>query len=261
MSLHVHEWGDASGPPVVCLHGVTAHGGRFRKVAAERLTDRRVLAPDLRGHGRSPWEPPWRLARHVEDLLDAVEARGVERAAWVGHSFGGRVAVEVAAAAPERVERLVLLDPALWVPPPIALERAEEARVPATFATHDEAVAHRLASGTVLHTPRALLEEEAREHLRADGDGRLAFRYSPAAVVAAYGEMATPPPLDRVRAPTLLVRGASSRVCPDGLVDLVRAALGDLLELVDVPGEHNVLWDAFDATADAIAGALEDPGA
>jgi lipase len=256
MSLHVHEWGDHAGPPLVCLHGVTAHGARFRKLAEERLARFRVVAPDLRGHGRSAHEPPWSLARHVEDLLETVDRAGVDRAPWLGHSFGGRLALEVAAAAPEHVTRLVLLDPALWVPPMIALARAEEARERVSFATPGEAVEHRLASGTVLHTPRALLEEEAREHLERDGEGRLAFRYSSAAVVAAYGEMASPPPLDRVRVPTLIVRGASSEVCPDGLVELVRGALGGLVSVVDVPGGHTVLWDAFDETADAVAAAL-----
>ena len=60
MRLHLHEWGDPGAPVVLCLHGVTGHGLRFRRLAEERLATRyRVLAPDLRGHGRSGWEPPW----------------------------------------------------------------------------------------------------------------------------------------------------------------------------------------------------------
>ena len=51
--------------------------------------------------------------------------------------------------------------------------------------------------------------------------------------------------------PTLIVRGERSIVTPDSLVDLYRESAPDL-ELVDVPGFHNVLWDAFDETADAI---------
>lgn len=256
MALHVHEWGDAGRQPLVCLHGITAHGARFRKLAEERLPRLRVLAPDLRGHGRSEWEPPWRLDRHVEDVLETVSARGVEEADWLGHSFGGRLALELAAAAPARVRRLVLLDPALWVPPPVALERAEEAREDASFASADEAIEHRLASGTVLHTPRELLEEEAEAHLERGGDERLRFRYSRAAVVAALGELAVAPTID-VRVPTLVVRGTASQVCPDPLLDLVRIAGGDLVQTVDVPGGHTVLWDAFGETADEIVSFLE----
>ncbi len=50
MLLHATEWGDPVGRPVVCLHGVLAHGGRFRKLAEERLGRYRVVALDLRGH-------------------------------------------------------------------------------------------------------------------------------------------------------------------------------------------------------------------
>lgn len=250
----------------MCLHGITAHGARFRHLAEERLSGFRVLAPDLRGHGRSEWEPPWRLDRLVEDVLETVERLGLARADWLGHSFGGRVAFELAAAAPVRVCRLVLLDPVVWVPPPIALARAEEARVDESFAGPDEAVERRLASGTVLHTPRVLLEEEAAEHLACGEDGRFRFRYSRAAVVAAFGEMALPPRLDGLRAPTLVVRGASSDVCPDAALEILRGAAGSDFESVDVPGGHNVLWDAFGDCADAIerflrADASEDAGA
>ena len=81
MELNLHEWGDPAAPPVVCLHGVNAHGRRFRKLAEERLARRyRVLAPDLRGHGTSGWEPPWTFATHAHDVLETLDAAGVQRA-------------------------------------------------------------------------------------------------------------------------------------------------------------------------------------
>ena len=95
MLLQLHEWGDPGAPPVVCVHGVNAHGRRFRRLAEERLADRyRVLAPDLRGHGGSEWDPPWTIATHVHDLLETVDDAGVRGADWVGHSFGGRLVLE-----------------------------------------------------------------------------------------------------------------------------------------------------------------------
>src|SRR6185437_9336612 len=112
--LQLHEWGDPSAPPVVCVHGVNAHGRRFRKLAEERLADRfHVLAPDLRGHAGSDWEPPWTIATHAHDVLETLDANGVRRATWVGHSYGGRLLLELAALVPERVERAALLDPAI----------------------------------------------------------------------------------------------------------------------------------------------------
>jgi lipase len=58
MLLYVYEWGDPRGEPLVCLHGVTGYAGVYERLAEERWSERRVLAFDLRGHGRSGWEPP-----------------------------------------------------------------------------------------------------------------------------------------------------------------------------------------------------------
>ena len=84
-----------------------------------------VAADLLRESG---WEPPWNLGTQVADLVETLDASGADRVDVVGHSWGGRLALELAARRPERVARLVLLDPVVWVPPHIALERAEEAR-------------------------------------------------------------------------------------------------------------------------------------
>lgn len=252
--LHVHEWGDPAAPPVVCLHGVNAHGRRFRRLAEDRLAARhRVLAPDLRGHGRSTWEPPWGLERHVEDVRELLAERGIDRAAFVGHSFGGRLTLELTARG--LVERSVLLDPAVWVPPPIALERAEALRADHSFASVEDAFAERARLSPL--APRELLEEEFAEHLVAGDDGRLRFRYSQAAVIAAYGELAKPPPdWASVQVETLLVVGADTDVVPPAVVEALRFELGALLELVVVPGGHIPLWDAYEQTADAIEGFL-----
>jgi lipase len=259
--LHLHEWGDPAGKPVVCLHGIGGHGGRFRRLAEERLRTRRVLAPDLRGHGYSDWDPPWRLESHVDDVLETLATAGAQRPDWIGHSFGGRLVIEAAAAAPNRVERAILLDPAVWVPPPIALERAEQARMDVSFASPEEAIESWLATGRLYSTPRELVAEEAAAHLERSDDRRFRYRVCPSAVVAAFSEMARTPPLEQVRARTLLVRGEQTDVVPEAGVDVVRSELGADLEVVTVPGGHTVLWDAFDQTADAIARFLENPGA
>jgi lipase len=255
MRLHVHDWGADHAPPLLCLHGVTSWGGRFRRLAEERLGAFHVFAPDLRGHGVSDWEPPWNLGAHVGDLVDTLDALHLERIDVVGHSFGGRLALELAARRPERVDRLVLLDPAVWVPPQVALERAELTREDESYASLDEAVEARLAANP--RARRDFVADELSHHLRLGDDSRWRPRFARSAVVAAYGEMAKPPPLDRVHAPTLLVRGRDSEVVPDPLVDVVRETLADCV-LVDVPGGHIVMWDAFEETADAIVGFLED---
>jgi lipase len=207
------------GQPVICLHGVSGHGRRFRRLAEERLQGYRVVGVDYRGHGRSGWEPPWSVEQHVADLLETADDLGIAEAAWVGHSFGGKLVAEVAARHPDRVACAVLLDPAMQLDA-------------------------RLTDGSVFTTPREMLEEEAREHLVESPDGRYRWQYAPAAVIVAWSEMAsTTPPWPRC--PTLVVCGERS------WIPVVVPRNGHITR-VDVPGGHSVLWDDFDATADAI---------
>jgi lipase len=256
MRLNEHAWGPDGAPQVVCAHGVTAHGLRFRRLGEELSENRRVRALDLRGHGRSGWDEPWTIEAHVADLVETAGGP----ADWIGHSFGGRLVVELAARRPELVRRAVLLDPALWAPPDFAAARAEEQREGLSFGGPEEALEARASAGGLsylAHTPRAFLEEEIAEHLVESPDGRWRSRYSNEAAAAAWQEMATAPPaFERVRVPTLLVLGAYSKLVSGAELEAYRAALGDELEVLVVPGGHNPLWDAYEQTAAAVAGFL-----
>jgi lipase len=250
LTLAVHEWGDAGSPALVCLHGVTSQGRHFAGLA-ERLADRfHVVALDLRGHGASTWDPPWHLEQHVADVLAAAPD---ERCTWLGHSFGGRIAYEVAAAAPGRVERLVLLDPAIRIPPHVGLMAAENARRDRSYVSFQEGIDRRYEESVLTTAPRALVEEELRPHLLPDDDGRFRYRYCQSAVVAAYGEMTRePPPFERVRIPTLLVLGETSYLPYDELLEPHAAAAGELLQVQRLAAGHTLLWDALDDTAGAV---------
>jgi len=78
--LNLHHYGSPDGAPTLAIHGVTAHGERYRRLAHEAFPERRWLAVDLRGHGRSTWDGPWTVERHVADLIETLDAEGVERA-------------------------------------------------------------------------------------------------------------------------------------------------------------------------------------
>jgi lipase len=105
----------------------------------------------------------------------------------------------------------------------------------------------------VISTPRPFLEEEMRQHLEAGGDGRYRFRYSKAAATGVWGEMARPA-VDVAAVPTLLMLGTESYVPNDRQVERYRDALGDRLTALEIRAGHNLLWDAFEETADAVAG-------
>lgn len=250
MKLALYEWGDANAPRVVCLHGVRNHGRHFAALAA-RLSDYHVLAPDLLGHGDSPWEPPWDIERHLDSIVETVGAR---QSILIGHSFGGRLAFELAARAPKLVPKLVLLDPAILIPPHVALAAAESARSDRSYVSFDELVERRFDESQLHRAPRELVVEDLAPHIETGDDGRVRYRYCQSAVVAAYGEMASQPPrFEDVRIPTLLILGERSYLPYDHLLEAHRAALGDLLEVVVVPGGHSVTWDALDETSAAIA--------
>jgi lipase len=247
--LHVHAWGDEALPAVVCLHGVTGWGGHFAGLARHIGATHRVVAPDLLGHGASPCAPPWRINDQLAALDESVD---VGPSAWLGHSYGGRIALERAARRPETVDRLVLLDPVVALPAHVARWAGENALADRRYDSFSDAIDRRYDESELHRAPRALVEAELAHHLAERPDG-WRYRYARASVVAAYSEMATPAPaFAELRVPTLLVLGAESYLPYDHLLDEHRDAVGDLLEVVRVPGGHTVLWDAFDETADAI---------
>lgn len=112
--LHVGVWEPAvpadDAPTALVIHGVTASHRAWPWVA-DALPEVRLIAPDLRGRGRSnTLTGPAGLAAHADDLAAALDAAGVERVAVVGHSMGAFVALALAHRHPARVTRLVLID-------------------------------------------------------------------------------------------------------------------------------------------------------
>jgi len=255
MILNTRSWGEARQEGVVCIHGVGQHGGVFAELG-EHLAERghAVTAVDLRGHGDSGREPPWNVERHLFDLLETLDARGIRRAALVGHSFGGRVAAALAAAG-ERTGCLVLLEPGLQIPADRALQGAEMDRLDWSFETPEGAVNALLGGDDAAATPREVAERYVRDDVSQGLDGRYRFSFCPGAAVTAWSEMALPaPPIAPV--PTLIVRTKVSLV-NFGVEQRYREELGARLTVTTVPNGHNVLWESPAETIAAVAAFLE----
>ena len=98
-----------SGPPLVLVHGLGGMATNWRLVAPALVAERRLIVPDLPGHGGSE---PLRDAPNLDPFADAVlailEAEDAVPAAWVGHSLGGLVGLHAAATRPDAVTGLVL---------------------------------------------------------------------------------------------------------------------------------------------------------
>jgi lipase len=253
MVLANQRWGAPAAECVVCVHGITQHGGIFARLGEELAAHgRSVVAVDLRGHGNSERLPPWNADTHVADLLATLDALGVERVTWVGHSLGGRLVAAAAALRPERTRGLVLLDPALEVPAEAALRSAEIERLDWSFAAPEGALNALLSSGQMVAPPRETVAAYVADDLRKGPDGRLRFSFSPSAAVVAWSEMVRPaPPIAQL--PTLVIRPEIPLFDSSGQAARYEEALGESLTTVTVPNGHHVLWESPEQTISAIA--------
>ena len=114
--LHLHsQW--RSGPPatgsprpLLLLHGLFGSGSNFRSPALQLAKRRPVLLADLRNHGASPWSDDCTLESMADDLVETLDAAGVDEVTICGHSLGGKVAMVAALKAPHRFPRLIVVD-------------------------------------------------------------------------------------------------------------------------------------------------------
>ena len=116
MILHTVRMGQGS--PLLLLHGLfgsAANWGRIQRRLAEQHD---VLAMDLRNHGTSPHDPAMTYGAMAGDVADTLAAQGLQAAAVLGHSMGGKAAMQLALTRPELVTRLVVGDVAPVAYPP-----------------------------------------------------------------------------------------------------------------------------------------------
>jgi len=257
MILNTTIYGPADGVPLLAIHGVTGHGPRYRRLAEEGLPDHRVVAVDLRGHGQSGWDPPWHIEQHIEDLIETLDASSIGRSTVLGHSFGGCLGAYLAAAAPERVEDLIMLDPAIGLTPALAGEHADDSLIDESWGSVQEALDVRTA-GQPPHALRGY-EEDVAARLERSADGRYRFRFNRATVVTAFSEMARPlPDLTRFGGRILLVAALQAPYVTTTQRTWLAESIGERATIVDFDCDHMVYWEAFEDTVAAIKHFLPD---
>jgi pimeloyl-ACP methyl ester carboxylesterase len=110
MGTSLHDSVVGEGPDVVLLHGLFAQGSNLGMIARGLQEEFRVHSPDLPDHGRSEWSGSPSIATYAEAISEWMEDHHLYSAHFVGHSLGGKVAMQLALNEPSRVDKLVVAD-------------------------------------------------------------------------------------------------------------------------------------------------------
>ncbi|WP_047514564.1 alpha/beta fold hydrolase [Methylophilus sp. Q8] len=111
MQLHTQTLGQ--GQPLVLLHGLFGSADNWGSIAKHFAQHYQVISVDLRNHGRSPHRDSQTYAEMADDLLETLDALGVDQVHLLGHSLGGKVAMQFATQYPEKVSKLIVVDMAM----------------------------------------------------------------------------------------------------------------------------------------------------
>jgi pimeloyl-ACP methyl ester carboxylesterase len=228
--LSISAMAAGAGPPLIMLHGLGATKAEFLPMLPWLAPRHRVIAIDLPGFGDSTkpvgagYDAPY-FARSVVALLDEL---GLERASILGHSMGGRVALEMGALAPDRIDRLVAMTPSLaWLrqrrwAPGLKLIRPELGLLQPTPRPAVEAFVKRAIPGAESRWVAPAVDEFLRSYTTARG--RAAFY---AAARNIYLEDPEPfwSTLRALSVPSLFIWGSQDKVVPIGFQRHVREAV------------------------------------
>lgn len=228
--LHRLEY-QGSGFPLVCLHGVTGCAWGWHEVARELGDAVRLHAVDMRGHGDSSWSAAgeYSTAMHVEDLLAQIDSITTEQVDLAGSSWGALVAIEFAAAYPDRVRQLAVVD----IEPSFEVSSRDVPPRPRAFANDGEVIAWLRANHP--HAPAEALEAMAWGAFRAAAGGQLEPKHDPSLFeVWPFRDEDHWAALEAVRTRTLLLR-ADSTFVRAAVMEEMRERMADasLVQLTD----------------------------
>lgn len=190
------------------MHGLFGNGGNLGALARALADDYTVYSLDLPNHGRSDWVSGATLASMAQAIIDWMHEHGLDSAAVVGHSLGGKVGMELALSAPQRVTALVVADIA-----PVEYPPHHDAVFAALDAVHAAGVTSRAAAADLM---AQFLEEEGviqflLMSLKRDDDGRYSWRFNLEGLKRDYGAVRAAPDPERPYAgPVLFIKGGDS---------------------------------------------------
>lgn len=245
MELFYREFGQGS--PVIILHGLFGFSDNWQTIAKGLADHHLVVTPDLRNHGRSPHVSGHTYPEMAEDLKAFMEARWMFSAALIGHSMGGKAAMQLALSHPDLVERLVVVD--------IAPGRAEDNHSSifdallgmdlSKIKTRQEAESYLSGSISDTGTRQFLLKNITRED-----DGSFTWKMNLPVLWKHFDDILAPvegeDPFDK---PVLFVRGSRSGYIKDDDFPFIKT-LFPQAEIVTVEGAGH--WVHADKPAELL---------
>lgn len=219
--------GDAANPKLVFLHGIMGFASNWRSIARQFEDQYQILLFDQRGHGKS-FHPSTGYAAvdYAQDLINILDELQWPTCSLVGHSMGGRVAVQAATLAPERIEKLVVVDvgPNLDMQSMLVVEEQLNS-VPTPFVSRDEA---RTFFDTVFleRYKSDMLKQFFYANLEEKADGTFDWKFSKHGILETLWKARTLDQSQQFKAlkmPTLLIRGQNSSHLPEFLFEDVLA--------------------------------------
>lgn len=204
MQLHYHRSGQ--GRPLVILHGLFGTWENLGSSVKALAQEWDVIAPDLRNHGRSPHSDQHSYPLMASDLAELLDQLQLDSVSLLGHSMGGKVAMEFAMTHPQRVEKLIVVDiaPVAYPAHHTAIFKAVKSIELATLKSRSDAD-HQLRAAVESPGVRAfLLKNLYRE------EGEFRWRANFDRLEAEYENIAAAPAEGRFDRPTLFIKGANS---------------------------------------------------
>lgn len=232
--------------PVLCLAGLTRNARDFEPLAAHLGRSRRVIAPDMRGRGRSAYDPNWKnysIPVETGDVLALCAHLGLEQVVVVGTSRGGLIATVIAAMKPTLLKGVVLNDVGPEIDPRgIARIASYVGNQNATPDSWDAAMAGiKAVNGDMFDMPDSEWMSMTRAIFRDEG-GKPVLDYDAKIGDATRASMAEAPQLDPwllfgafVPIPLLVLRGANSDLLSAATVEKMRARKSDMRS-AEIPG-------------------------
>ena len=233
----------ASGPPVVCAHGLTRNGRDFDMLAARLAGSRRVACPDVVGRGRSDWLPDpglYGYPQYLSDMAALIARLDTREVDWVGTSMGGLIGMMLASQTASPIRRLVLNDVGPFIPAAALQRIAAYLGADPTFLAEDALEVYLRH----IHAPFGPLTDAQWRHLaqhsaRKREDGMVGLAYDPGiAAVFTMGEIGDVDlwsVWETVACPVLVIRGESSDLLtPEVAGEMVER--GHDVRLVEIAG-------------------------